>query len=212
MRRAVDGSTSSTLLREVADWHDHPAWVTFRGRYDPHLRRWCRGYGLDDDAIDEVSQRIWIELADRMRTFEYDPERTFRGWLRRLCESRVIDFLRERGAGCFLSLNDRDGEGQARPTGPSIGSHQPGWDESAADPFRLLLLEEGEKIQAAVRARIKPWNWDAFWLVAVCDWTVDRTAQALGMTHTAVYAARERVARMLHDEGKRVLDRWAAGC
>ena len=54
-------------------------------------------------------------------------------------------------------------------------------------------------------------TWDAFWLVAVCDWTVERTAQALGMTHTAVYAARERVARMLRDEGKRVWDRWAAG-
>ena len=56
-----------------------------------------------------------------------------------------------------------------------------------------------------------PTTWDAFWLVAVCDWTVERTAKALGMTHTAVYAARERVARMLCDEGKRVSDRWAAG-
>jgi DNA-directed RNA polymerase specialized sigma24 family protein len=211
MRRVVDDSTSSTLLREVAHWHNHPAWVTFRGRYDPYLRRWCRDYGLDHDAIDEVSQRIWIELADRMRTFEYDPERTFRGWLRRLCESRVVDFLRERGAGWCLSLNDRDGNGHVRPSGRSIGSNEPGWDEGTADPFRLFLLEEGEKVQTAVRARIKPWNWDAFWLVAVCDWTVDRTAKALGMTHTAVYAARERVARMLGEEGKRVLERWAAG-
>ncbi len=31
------------------------------------------------------------------------------------------------------------------------------------------------------------------------------------MTHTAVYAARERVARMLRDEGKRVSDRWPVG-
>ena len=62
-----------------------------------------------------------------------------------------------------------------------------------------------------MRAKVKPRTWDAFWLVAVCDWTVERTAKALGMTHTAVYAARERVARMLCDEGKRVSDRWAAG-
>jgi hypothetical protein len=62
-----------------------------------------------------------------------------------------------------------------------------------------------------VRARVKPWTWDAFWLVAVCDWTVESTAQTLRMTQTAVYAARERVARMLCDEGKRVSDRCAAG-
>ncbi len=116
MRLVDDGSTSPTLLSEVADWQDHPAWVSFRGRYDPLLRRWCRGYGLDEDSIDEVCQRIWIELADRMRTFHYDPNRTFRGWLRRVCESRVLDFLRQRQAVCLLSLDDRDGEPEAGGT------------------------------------------------------------------------------------------------
>src|SRR6516165_2984029 len=75
------GSTSPTLLSEVSDWQDHPAWVSFRERYDPLLRRWCCDYGLDEDSVDEVCQRIWIELADRMRPFHYDPNRTFRGWL-----------------------------------------------------------------------------------------------------------------------------------
>ena len=113
MRLVDDGSTSPTLLSEVSDWQDHPAWVSFRDRYDPLLRLWCRGYGLDDDSVDEVCQRIWIELADRMRTFQYDPNRTFRGWLRRLCESRVVDFLRQRQAVCLLSLDDRDDEPEA---------------------------------------------------------------------------------------------------
>jgi RNA polymerase sigma-70 factor (ECF subfamily) len=211
MRPVVDdGSTSPTLLREVADWQDHPAWVTFRGRYDPLVRRWCRGYGLDEDSIDEVCQRIWIELADRMRTFHYDPNRTFRGWLRRLCESRVLDFLRQRQAVVLRSLENRLGEGKADPRGTLTDDGESGHGERADDPLRLFLLGEAEKVQAAVRARVKPHTWEAFWLVAVCDWTVERTAKALGMTHTAVYAARERVARMLHDEGKCVRDRQAA--
>ena len=211
MRLVDDGSTSPTLLSEVSDWQDHPAWVSFRGRYDPLLRRWCRGYGLDDDSIDEVCQRIWIELADRMRTFHYDPNRTFRGWLRRVCESRVVDFLRQRQAVSLLSLDDRDGEPEAGARGASIDPGERDHGEGAADLLRLFLLGEAEKVQAAVRAKVKPHTWDAFWLVAVCDWTVERTAKALGMTHTAVYAARERVARMLCDEGKCVSDRWAAG-
>ncbi len=211
MRHVDGGSTSPTLLSEVSDWQDHPAWVSFRDRYDPLLRRWCHGYGLDDDSIDEVCQRIWIELADRMRTFHYDPNRTFRGWLRRVCESRVVDFLRQRQAVCLLSLDDRDGEPEAGVCETTIDSAETDHGEEAADPLRLFLLGEAEKVQAAVRAKVKPWTWDAFWLVAVCDWTVERTAQALGMTHTAVYAARERVARMLCDEGQRESDRWAAG-
>ncbi len=211
MRPVVDeGSTSPTLLSEVSDWQDHPAWVIFRGRYDPLLRRWCRGYGLDDDSVDEVCQRIWIELADRMRTFHYDPNRTFSGWLRRLCDSRVVDFLRQRQAVSLLSLNDRDGEREDGARGAAIDPDEKDHGEEAADLLRLYLLGEAEKVQAAVKANVKPWTWDAFWLVAVCDWTVERTAKALGMTHAAVYAARERVARMLHDEGKHVSDRWAA--
>src|SRR5579859_4957619 len=108
MRLVVgDGSTNRGLLREVADWENHPAWLRFRDTYDPLMVRWCRGYSLDGDSIDEVCQRIWIELADRMKTFEYDPNRTFRGWLRRLCESRVLNFLRQRRAATLLSLDGR---------------------------------------------------------------------------------------------------------
>jgi RNA polymerase sigma factor (sigma-70 family) len=212
MRLVVDdGSTSPTLLSEVSDWQDHPAWVSFRGRYDPLLRRWCHGYGLDDDSIDEVCQRIWIELADRMRTFHYDPNRTFRGWLRRVCHSRVLDFLRQRQTVSLLSLDDRDGERETAGRAASIDLGEGDFGGGDAELLRLFLLGEAEKVQAAVRAKVKPWTWDAFWLVAVCDWTVERTAKALEMTHTAVYAARERVARMLRDEGKRISDRWEAG-
>jgi RNA polymerase sigma factor (sigma-70 family) len=211
MTLVADGSTSPTLLREVSDSQDHPAWVSFRARYDPLLRQWCRGYGLDEDSVDEVCQRIWIELADRMRTFHYDPNRTFRGWLRRVCESRVVDFLRQRQAVCLLSLDDRDGEAGPGVREAVVDSGE--WDEAdrESDVFRLFLLSEAENVQATVRAKVKPWTWEAFWLVAVCDWTVERTAKSLEMTHTAVYAASERVARMLRDEGKRVSDRWEAG-
>ena len=38
MKLVADGSTSPTLLREVSDWQDHSAWVSFRDRYDPLLR------------------------------------------------------------------------------------------------------------------------------------------------------------------------------
>ncbi len=207
MRLPGDGSTNRALLTDVADWRNQPAWLRFRDTYDPLLARWCRGFGLDRDSIDEVRQRIWIELADRMKTFEYDPNGTFRGWLRQLCESRVLNFLRERRATPLLSLDER------LPETTSVARHRPmSVDGPGECDHRLsdLLMERGEKVQSAVRARILPRTWDAFWLVAVCDWSVARTAESLGMTHVAVYAARDRVARMLCVEGKRVSDGWTA--
>ena len=209
MTLAASDSTNSSLLRDVSDWEDYPAWVAFQDRYDPLLRRWCRSYGLDDDSADEVLQRIWIELADRMQTFQYDPNRTFRGWLRRLCESRTVDFLRRRQATTLLSLDDREGETESGRlhASPKLEDDESDPRGGLADLVRCVLIDEANQIQAAVRAQVKPSTWEAFWLVAVCDWTVQRTAANLGMTHTAVYAASERVARRLRDEGKRVIDR-----
>jgi RNA polymerase sigma-70 factor (ECF subfamily) len=202
-------------LSKVANWEDHPAWVRFRETYDPRLRRWCCSYGLDEDAIDEICQRIWIELAERMRTFEYDSSRSFRGWLRRLCESRVLNFLRKQRACPLFSLDDRDAEPAARGRGtvgePAEIDEGEGEAEGSSDPTRLFLLSTGEKVQSAVRARVKPHNWEAFWLVAICDWSVERTARALGMTKAAVYAARKRVAGMLREEGRRVPGQRVAG-
>jgi len=140
-----------------------------------------------------------------MKTFEYDPERTFRGWLRRLCESRVVDFLRQRQAAALLGLDERVADSAVAPSPSAMGP------EGTDDGVHLFLVEEGAKVQAAVRARVKPHTWDAFWLVAICDWTVERTAKDLGMSQAPVYAARERVARMLRDEGKGVSDHEFVG-
>lgn len=198
MAHAVHDTTRPSLLLGVADWSNHPAWVTFRDTYDPYLWRWCRRYGLDDEATEEVCQQIWVELAGRMRTFQYDPSRTFRGWLRCLCGSRAVDYLRRREPVCPV-----DPDGPARPD-----EHDD--PEPSGDLVRRFLFEQAEKVQEAVRAKVKPSTWEAFWLVAVCDWTVERTAAHLGMTCVAVYAARERVAARLRDEGRRVAEGWEA--
>jgi hypothetical protein len=59
VRLLNDNSTNPSLLREVADWQNHPAWVAFRDRFDLLLRRLCRGFGLDAASVDEVCQRAW---------------------------------------------------------------------------------------------------------------------------------------------------------
>jgi RNA polymerase sigma-70 factor (ECF subfamily) len=202
MRLVDEGSTSPTLLSQVIDWHDHPAWVRFQDTYDPYLRRWCGGYGLDSDAIDEICQRIWIELAGRMRSFEYDPSGSFRGWLRRLCRSRALNYLREQRAHPICGLGEH--EVACEPADTEEGEVTPG-------PTLCLVLDAGDKIQSLVRARVKPHNWEAFWLVAVCDWGVERTAQSLGMKKAAVYAAVERVRAKLRDEGRRVSEHPSRG-
>ena len=111
MVRYDAGTTNPTLLNRLGDWRDHEAWVDFVTRYDPVIRSiFCRRYRLDAESTEELCQRVWIDLARRMRTFHYDPGKTFRGWLRRLCESRAIDLLRKKKADAVESLDDQPAE------------------------------------------------------------------------------------------------------
>jgi RNA polymerase sigma factor (sigma-70 family) len=196
MIRYDGGSTSPTLLRRAVDWRDIPAWGELFDRYDPLLRGWCRVYLHDASGIDEVCQRVWIELADRLRSFRYDPARTFRGWLRDLCRFRAIDVLRER---------QREGRYLLPLDGRFDGASWPGEETIESDPHHDLMLREAALAQAAVRERVEPRTWETYWRIGVDGWTVSEAAATQGISYAAAFAAYKRVDRRLRDEGTRRL-------
>jgi RNA polymerase sigma-70 factor, ECF subfamily len=200
--QADGGTTSPTLLDQVCEWRDHPAWTAFFERYDPLLRSWCGLFALDGDA-DELCQRIWVELMERMRTFRYDPRRGFRNWLWWLFRSRAIDMLRQRRTSPVQSLDDLPLEELCMV--PQDG--QPGDDEGEDEGMSVPsgLLRQAEEAQVAVRSRVDPETWRAYWMIAIEDRPVRETADSLGKAYAAVYNGYKRVERMLRLEGERRL-------
>ena len=73
MIRYDAGTTNPTLLNRLGDWRDHEAWVDFVTHYDPVIRSISGRYRLDAESTEELCQRVWIDLARRMRTYRYDP-------------------------------------------------------------------------------------------------------------------------------------------
>jgi RNA polymerase sigma factor (sigma-70 family) len=200
------GTTSPALLERLGDWSDEAAWGEFVERYRPLIETWCRRMQLDGDTTDELCQRIWIELAHRMSSFQYDPSRKFRGWLRRLCHSRAVDLIRERQRQHVRAL-DHDLAGTWRgffDSADASDNENPACDSA--------LLRWGEEVHDAVRSRVAPLTWSAFWSIAVDGASVRETAVALNMSYAAAFAARKRVAARLRAEGKRLLaEREATG-
>jgi RNA polymerase sigma factor (sigma-70 family) len=197
------GKTNASLLGQVRDWGNGPAWGAFFERYDSLLRSWCRRIGVRGDAGDELCQRIWIELMQRMQTFRYDPSLGFRGWLWRLFRCRAIDLLRQTSAAQQSSLGSLGNE-----ECELIAYHR---DLTEADPnaiadsLFLVLCDHAAEVQRLIQTRVDPETWQAFWLVAIEDCSVREAAQSLGKTYTAVYTGYKRVDRMLRDEGARRL-------
>jgi RNA polymerase sigma-70 factor (ECF subfamily) len=208
MKQADGSQTSVTLLERVRDWGDHPAWAEFYRRYDPLLREWSRRSGLDEHTARELCQRVWVELADRMPVFRYDPGRRFRGWLRNLWRFRVLDLIdeRRREDAVIQFIDEWDEEDEA---GRRIGRAADRQSEEDAEPEaghrRSLLFREAERAQAAVRARVDSRTWEVYWRIAVDGWSVRETSSAMGMSYAAAFAAQQRVDRRLREEGERLL-------
>ena len=80
-----------------------------------------------------------------------------------------------------------------------------GAEDEESESRRSLLLCQAEQVQHAVKERVEPQTWQAFWRIAVEGCSFRETADEMGMSYAAVFAAHKRVGRMLRAEGKRRL-------
>jgi RNA polymerase sigma factor (sigma-70 family) len=196
------GTTDPKLLERVCDWRDHPAWITFHRRYDPLLRRWIRRFAFDLEQSEELCGRLWLELAETMKSFRFDPGRRFRGWLWTLVRSRAYDHLRRLNAAPARSFED-----VSRIA--SVLEAEADADELEADDAcgadRALLLALAERVQESVRASVDLDTWRVFWLVEIEGVKVKEAADLVGKKYTAAYVAHQRVSKKLRAEGQRVL-------
>ena len=184
--------TSPTLLGRLRqDPADQAAWAEFVRRYGPHVYRWCRRWRLQEADAEDVTQGVLLRLSARMRTFSYDPSKSFRAYLRTTVRYGWCDFL----------------EARKKPGGEAAG----GSDVlalletvEAGDDLLQRLNEEFDhevlaEAQARVQQRVEPHTWEAFRLTAVEGMSGAEAAAKLGLKVATVYKAKSKVQQMLHE-------------
>src|SRR6516162_11528206 len=95
-------TSSSLLARLQQDATDQAAWREFVRRYGEPIYRWCRQWHLQEADAQDVTQTVLLKLSAKLRTFSYDPARSFRAYLKTLARYAWCDFLEQRkqlGAG-----------------------------------------------------------------------------------------------------------------
>src|SRR5262245_4014847 len=188
--------TSVTLLGRLRqDCTDQSAWREFVRRYGPKIYGWCRQWSLQEADAQDVTQDVLLKLADKLRTFAYDPTRSFRGWLKTLTHHAWQDFLegrRRRG----LSTGD-----------PAVLDHlqsaEAGTDlvSRLDEEYERELLAEA---MARVQLRVQPHTWEAFHLTAVEDLPGVEVARRLDMQVAMVFVAKSRVQKLIRQEVERL--------
>lgn len=195
MTDGPDFQTSTTLLRRLRqDPTDQAAWNDFVERYGRLIFRWCRQWGLQEADAEDVTQNVLLELARQMRGFVYDPDGSFRAWLKTVAH---------RSWARFLERRNRPGLGGTRTDLDLLRS------EAACEDFLRQLEKESdqellEMATAIVRLRVQEHTWEAFRLLAVEGLSGAETAARLGMQVGAVFVARSKVQKMLREEIRRL--------
>jgi RNA polymerase sigma-70 factor (ECF subfamily) len=186
--------TSVTLLARLSGADSAaPAWGEFLRRYGPQVLSWCRHWRLQEADAEDVAQDVLLRVSRQMKTFRYDPGRSFRGWLKTVTRAAWNDWLDARRRTAQGS-----GDTSARAALESVTAR----DDLVARLETEFDRELLDTASAAVRGRVDPKTWDAFRLTAVEGLPGAAAAEQLGMKVTAVYVAKGRVQKMLQEEVK----------
>ena len=188
--------TSTTLLERLRQTPaDQAAWAEFVRRYGPQVYGWCRRWRLQEADAQDVTQAVLVKLAEKMRTFAYDPARSFRAYLKTLARYAWCDFLEARkragaGAGDTDVLKLLEGVEGGEDLAQRLG-----------EQFDQEVLEEA---QARIRQRVEPHTWEAFRLTALEGMSGAEAASRLGMKVATVFKAKSKVQQMLKEEVARL--------
>lgn len=188
-----DPSTSISLLRQLRSPRAELAWQRFVELYAPLIFYWARQRGLDPDDAADLVQEVLADLVTRLQSFDYDPQRRFRGWLRTLVVNRAINLARRRqgapetGHEAVLRL-------AAEEDDADLLSETQYLSQIALAALRLLRSEIGDA------------HWQAAWMQLVGGRKAGEVAEELGISRNVAYLAKSRVLALLRQELDGLLD------
>ena len=189
-RRAMH-STPVSLLDRLRRPDDPAAWERFVRLYTPLLYYWARRLGCQEPDAADLVQDVLTQLVRKLPDFTYDPDKSFRSWLRTV----LLNTWRNHQRRAEL------------PQDATAGL------DDLAIPDPASFLEEAEYRQWLVgralelmRSEFQPATWKAFWECVVAERPAAEVARELGLTENAVYLAKGRVLRRLRRELAGLLD------
>jgi RNA polymerase sigma factor (sigma-70 family) len=191
-------STSVSLLEQLRQCPaDAASWSRFVQRYGPRIYSWCRRWGLQDADAQDVAQEILLKLSKALVTFQYDPSRSFRAWLRTVVRHAWQDWLAR------PRQHERCGSEEVR----QLLASQLAADDLEArieTEFEQQLLAEAKE---RVRVRVAAVTWEVFRLTLEENLSAAETAARLNIPEERVYKYKSRVQQMLQDEVRELLEK-----
>jgi RNA polymerase sigma-70 factor, ECF subfamily len=191
-------STSLTLLERVKQ-REAEGWHRLVTLYQPLVVWWCRRKGLPTEDAEDVAQEVFLTVNARVAEFRKGPRGgSFRGWLHRITDHKVGDYLRKQNKAP-RAPGGSEAQDQLQRVPDSNGGSSLADDGSE----RAILCRHAMEL---VRDQFEAQTWEAAWRVVVEGQRPADVAADLGMSRGAIYTAKSRVLSRLREELEGLLD------
>jgi RNA polymerase sigma-70 factor (ECF subfamily) len=187
-------TTSLSLLdrlRKPTDDADVPfdnlAWARFVSLYTPLLLSWARKVCRQEDEVVDLLQEVFATLLVKLPQFNYDSQKSFRGWLRTVAVNKWRERLRRRALKMHVGDMDQIAEAVSDSDDDAF------WETD----YRRQLVDRAMEV---MRADFAPRTWKACWDMVVNGKSAPEVAKEFDMTVGSVYAAKIRVLARLREE------------
>jgi RNA polymerase sigma-70 factor (ECF subfamily) len=186
-------TTPVSLLERLREPNQREAWNRFVQLYTPLLYEWARGLGLQEQDVADLVQEVFVGLLEKLPTFQYDRNLSFRGWLRTVLRNQWREIRRKR---LPIPMNVQEGPLADLPD----ASDEAQFGDTA---YREYLVQ---RALVLIKEDFQPNTWQAWHDFAVAGKPAAEVARELGLSRHAVYLAKARVLRRLREELAGLLD------
>jgi RNA polymerase sigma-70 factor (ECF subfamily) len=194
-------ATTSLSLIERVQANDAAAWARLQELYAPLVVQWCRWAKVRDEDIADIGQDVFLAVTRNIQRFsKAGAGQSFRGWLRTITNSKIIDAHRARGLGpraeggtdaqLFMALVPQE-QSSVEPAEPRVS------EETAILYRRAMEL---------IARDFPAWYGEAVWALLVDERSPDEVAEQNQVRISAVYNAKARVLRRLREEFAELMD------
>jgi RNA polymerase sigma-70 factor (ECF subfamily) len=179
---------------------DRAAWDRLVHLYTPLVCHWCQRADLQPADVQDVGQEVFKAVWRTIQDFRRDqPSDTFRGWLRTITRNKIVDFHRRQRAQAAAA-----GGSDALTLAYKVPDPQWNDADEETDHAEASLLYQ--RAMELIRTTFTEKTWLAFQEYVLEGQAPAEVAAMLEMNVGAVYSAKSRVLKRLHDEFAELLD------
>lgn len=182
--------TRASLLLRIRDFQDQKSWDEFVDLYGPMIYRCLRRFSRIShaEAVELVQDALLI-VVRKIGEFQYDPNRSFRGWL----------FTIAKNLGRRLSTRKAQG-----PDAPGGSNHKRAMDQFGdLDPAHDEIVEEEwrrrveELAMKKIHDEFKEESWQVFHMRYFDGMSFDEIVERLGIKKGTAYTRYCRISKRL---------------